>query len=161
MEEHRTEQPIVGPGTSTGHLSTAAFLLLSTNGDLNVWSFEEPWASTVWEQHTSSVLGSTGNARARVTLCAPKEFSPLKAYMHFAQIRDTSSGKQAQYRKYYGNEDRFMRTVNQRFDTVHSLGVLKGMLMAAKDKRKQKNRLAMAVKILGESRVTAAADAVR
>ena len=153
MELQRTEQPTVRPGTSAERLGTPSFLLVSINGDSNLWRFEEPLTSI-------SCDGQTGCPRTQVIITAPKEFSPLEAYMHFAQIKDTSSGKQPQYQKYYGNEDKFMRTVNRRFDTVHSLGVLKGMLTRAKDKRQKKQKLAMSVKIFGVSKIVAAADTV-
>jgi hypothetical protein len=68
--------------------------------------------------------------------------------MYLAEVKDTSGIKQAQYQKYYRNAEAFMRSVNVRFGTSHSLDVLRNMLTSAKTERRKKSRLAMAVRVL-------------
>jgi hypothetical protein len=106
---------------------------------LQAWTFQEPVATED---------GQEGKGSAIITICAPASQSALDAYMYFAQVKDTSGAKQTQYQKYYRSAERFLESINLRFGTEHSFGVLRGMLTAVKDARKRKLKTAMAVKIL-------------
>lgn len=120
-----------------------ALQLTSSDGINNVWSFVEP--ITVGR----GTCTTKPQAQAVVHLSAPAKLSPLKAYMYFAYIKDTSGSKAAQYEKYYTNTDRFMKVVNERFGTRHSVGVMRGMMQKAKEERlKLRWEDAVSVKIL-------------
>jgi hypothetical protein len=117
----------------------------------NVWKFVEPF-----EEEGQSRVTKETPPRVVISLAAPVSLDPLSAYMHFAQIRDTSGAKQVRYQKYYGNADRFMHSVNLRFGTDHSVGVLRGMLTSARNNRKKKLKPAMGVKIVGTEQLAKA-----
>lgn len=143
-----TGQLIVDPGAEDCEegLPSSNFHFVSCDGSSNIWEFVEPLPTS----KVGTIVSTSPDQPAAfwIKLAAPVELDPVDAYMHFARIRDTAGCKLAQYQKYYGNESTFLHSVNQRFGTSHSLGVLKGWLSLARDKRKQKRKGAMSVKVL-------------
>ena len=132
------------PGVEAPPTASGALHMVSSSGDDCVWRFVEPFLNP--RQLTCS---TSLQAQVVVHLSASAKLSPLKAYMYFANIKDTSGSKAAQFKKYYTTEDRFLKVFNERFGTCHSLGALRGMMRTAKEERlKLKRQDAMSVKIL-------------
>lgn len=135
-----------GPQDIVTPVGSPYFKLVSSNGLSNFWSFVEPLPSSATVSGASPFPAQ--GADICIKLSAPIKLSPVDAYMHFARIKDTTGLKHAQYQKYYGTESSFLQSVNLRFGTCHSFGVLKGWLKLAKDKRRLKKKGSMSVKIL-------------
>lgn len=135
------------PVRSDGNLASRYIELVSSDGILNIWRFVEPLPLPSFDEDIESSTHPAQTTAFCIQLAAPVDLGSMDAYMHFARIKDTSKAKQAQYQKYYGNENNFLRSINHRFGTKLSLGVLKARFASAKDNRKQKKKGAMSVKI--------------
>lgn len=141
-----------------GPIQVAPFQLLVCKGSSNIWRFIEPLPS--------SVTALAPAAAVCIHLAAPVEFSPLKAYMHFAQIKERSRRDQVSRNDNIkstitGNEDKFLHCVNLRFDSQRTVGALKVMLTEAGNNRKLKRRDAMSVRIVQADAVAGGPSTVK